>query len=233
MYLKYGDYSHEIGEAAITITKSSVLDDYGRKVGYNERWAISGMLRGNTAADVTAAIQTLETAYGVNGRDLKLLNDDGSETAHKLINADSASGVRIETLNYPTGAGAEYTTFRNYSITAFAEFAVLPGSGSDGTILFTQTIVTRGTGGPRKVVLETRNGPPVVQYVSQRTPIFIAQSGTAIGYLSYPIPPQPIEPQWEDLEKREVTYEAPAVKSTNGSQSEYRINWSYQFSKPG
>jgi hypothetical protein len=233
MYLKYGDYSHSIGEAAIIINKTSVLDDAGRKVGYKENWQISGMLEGTDSATLTTNIRALETAYGVNGRDLKLLNDDGSETAHKLINADSISGVQIETLNYPVGEGAEYTTFRRYTISAFADFSNLPGSGSDGTITFSQVITTRGTGGPRKVVLETRNGPPVVQYVSQRTPIYITQSGFAVGYISYPPPPAPIEPQWEDLEQREIRYEAPSVKSLVGIDSEYRISWNYSFSKPG
>lgn len=234
MYLKYGDYSHAIGEAVISITKQSVLDEFGRKIGWKENWQIAGFLEGTSVSDVTTKIQALETAYGVNGRDLKLLNDDGSETAHKLINADSISGTRIETLNYPVGDGAEYTTFRRYTISAMADYSVPGGvAGGDGTVTFSQVISTRGTGGPRKVVLETRNGPPVIQYVSQMTPIYITQSGFAVGYLAYPTPPNPIEPQWEDLEKRDIRYESPEIKGVGGLSSQYRISWSYQFSKPG
>lgn len=233
MYLRYGDYIHQVGEAAIVISKTSVLDEFGIKVGYKESWQIAGRLDGTDANDLTTKIAALETAYGVNGKDLRLLNSNGTETAHKLINADSLTGVQIETLNYPIGEGAEYTTFRNYTITATADYSIMSGGGSNGTIAFSQVISIRGTGGPRKVVLETRNGPCVVQYVSQRTPIYITQSGSAVGYLAYPQPPNPIEPQWEDVERRDIRYEAPAVKSTGGRESEWRVSWTYSFSKPG
>lgn len=232
MYLKYGDYSHSTDECAIVITKESVLDDYGRKVGYKEMWNVSGMLTGSSVSAVTTAIQALETAYSVNGRDLKLLQDDGTETAHKLVNADSLTGVRIKTLGYPAGAGAEYTTFRNYQIVAEADFSVLPGSGSDGTIRFQQTISYRGTGGPRKVIRTTLTGMPVAQQVAQRTPIFVSQSGFAIGFSSYPAPAAPILPQWEDFDSREIEYVTPQMKGLL-NQSEYRINWTYRFSMPG
>jgi hypothetical protein len=67
--------------AQITIQKESVLNAENNKVGWKETWQISGMLQGTDAADLTAKIKALETAYGTNGKDLVLLNDNGTETA--------------------------------------------------------------------------------------------------------------------------------------------------------
>lgn len=243
LYLKYGDYSHDIGEAAVVISKQSTLDEAGRKIGWKEQWQVSGRLEGADPAskllgvpgpDISEKIRGLEEAYSTNYKDLSLVHSMGGATAHKMLNADTISGVRIDSLSYPEGAGAEYSTFRSYSIVASAEFGMLASSGgSDGTVTFSQVISTQGTGGPRKVVLETRTGFPVVQYVSQRTPIYMTQSGFAVGYLSYPIPATPIDPQWEDLEKREIRYETPVRKGFNGMGTEFRVNWTYSFSKPG
>ncbi len=242
MYLKYGNYTHEAGECAIVIQKESVLNAENNKVGWKEVWQISGMLRGTDASDLTTKIRALETAYGVNGRDLKLLNDDGSETAHKLISNQSRSGVMITSLNYPVGEGAEYTTFRNYQIVAECDISILEifsqigigggrGKNQQGgiTLSYTEVISTRGTGGPRIVVLETMGGPPVKQVVSKQTTVYKTQSGSATGMYGYPAVPPPLDPANEIADRRVIQQELPSTVSPFGKESIYKVSWSYEF----
>jgi hypothetical protein len=243
MYLQYGTYSHSVGECVLTISKESILSQEGFKIGWRERWDIAGMIFGTDANDLTTKIRAMETAYGVNGRDLKLLNDDGTETAHKLISRQSRTGVIISNLGYPIGEGAEYTTFRNYTIAAECEFGLIevPGGGGGGrrgpqggndpgvTLTFAEMITTRGTGGPRIVALETRDGDVVLQQVSKGTPVYTTQSGTATGYYGYPAVPAPINAGSELADRRVVVREAPTTLSQIGKQTTYRVSWSYEF----
>lgn len=241
MYLKYGNYTHEAGECAIVIQKESVLNADNNKVGWKEVWQISGMLRGTSASDLTTKIRAMESAYGVNGRDLKLLNDDGSETAHKLISNQSRSGVMIASLNYPVGEGAEYTTFRNYQIIAECDISILEivdmvggrgrGRNQQGgiTLSYNEVISSRGTGGPRIVVLETMGGPPVKQIVSNQTAVYKTQSGSATGVYGYPQVPPPMDPANEIADRRVIQQELPSTVSPNGKESIYKVSWSYEF----
>lgn len=241
MYLKYGTYTHETGECAIVIQKESVLNAENNKVGWKEVWQISGMLRGTDAADLTTKIKALETAYGVNGRDLILLNDNGTETAHKLISNRSRSGVMITRLDYPVGEGAEYTTFRNYQIIAECDISILEtldlvggGKGKNRggggiTLTYNEAITTRGTGGPRVVVIETMGGPVVKQIVSAQTSQYKTQSGSATGMYGYPTVPPPIDPANEIADRRVIQQELPITVSQFGKQSIFKISWSYEF----
>jgi hypothetical protein len=183
----------------------------------------------------------MESAYGVNGRDLKLLNDDGSETAHKLISNQSRSGVMIASLNYPVGEGAEYTTFRNYQIIAECDISILEivdmvggrgrGRNQQGgiTLSYNEVISSRGTGGPRIVVLETMSGPPVKQIVSSQTSVYKTQSGSATGVYGYPPVPPPMDPANEIADRRVIQQELPSTVSPNGKESIYKVSWSYEF----
>jgi hypothetical protein len=239
MYLKYGNYTHEIGECAIVIQKESVLNADNNKVGWRETWQISGMLRGTDTSDLTTKLRALETAYGVNGRDLILVNDNGTETAHKLISNRSRSGVMISRLDYPVGEGAEYTTFRNYQIIAECDISILEvvdmvggrgrGGGGGITLSYVEAITTRGTGGPRVVVIETMGGPVVKQIVSKETAQFKTQSGSATGMYGYPAVPPPIDPANEIADRRVIQQELPTTTSQNGKESIYKISWSYEF----
>lgn len=239
MYLRYGTYSHETGECAITIQKESVLSAENNRIGWKEIWNISGMLRASTTSELTTKIRALETAYSVNGRDLVLLNDDGSETAHKLISNRSRTGVMIQKLDYPAGEGAEYTTFRNYTLIAECDFSILEsfdivggGKGKKGggiSLSYNEVITYRGSGGPRIVVLETMGGDPVKQIVSKRTPRYKTQSGSATGLYAYPQIPPPLDPDNEISDRRVTQYDLPSTVSAFGKESIFRVNWSYEF----
>ena len=223
MKLKYGNYTHDLNEAVVSIRREVIEDSSRAGLGNKTTWTISGRLHGDDPTDLDKKIALLEEAYGVNGKDLVLLHNDGTETAHYLKNYGSIGGVRIKNLSWPKGDGAEYVTFRTYQIEAFAEYLFSAGAVETS---WQETVTVIGTGGPRFVVREVRNGPPVRQQVSDATPVRATQSGSATGYGAYPLPPPPLWPQWEVEAARSVT------NQQNKKSLVYQTNWAYQFESP-
>ena len=56
----------------------------------------------------------------------------------------------------------------------------------------------QGTGGPRKAYFETLRTRPIRQIVNDFTLVRMTQSGSAVGFLSYPFAPAPLWPALED-----------------------------------
>ena len=126
-YLQAGNYRHDSGEIGVTIWKETTRVN-GIPRTLIHRWNISGRLQKDTTALVIAQINSLVAAY-VDGIDLVLYMDDGTE-AHALRSAGSLGGTRIlKPPDFPIGQGAELSTFRNYSILVEAEYPAL------GTVL--------------------------------------------------------------------------------------------------
>lgn len=185
----------------------------------------------DSVAELTTAITALEAAYALNNKDLVLLNNSLGDTSHRLISGDSYSGVMVKVLEYPLGTGGEYTTYRTFGIEAEADFSI-SGIDENTAESSSEVVAYRGTGGPRKVVRETRTGMPIVQMVSQRTPIFVTQSGSTVGHLRHVPPNQPLFPDWEDHPERDISYSSP-IQTGVIKKREFRTTWSYQFSMPG
>jgi hypothetical protein len=181
---------------------------------------------------LTTKIQALEAAYAKGGQDIYLLDDNYNQTAHYLKSSDTVSGVVATAIVYPFQNGAEYTTFRNYSIEVQASYDIDGGGGSTGgqnnVVEFDQTTSWQGSGGPQFIVRTTRYGRPIYQQVARETPIMVQQTGSSLGYRTYPVPPPPLYPKFEHVERRQITRQHPRIASREGER-EFRINWSYSF----
>ena len=233
MYIRYGSYTHAIDEASLSISKKRTVNERGVIIGGTETWTISGMLHGNSVSDLTTKINALEAAYARVNQDIYLLDDSYNPTAHYMISSQTVSGVRALVITYPFENGAEYTTFRSYTIEVESSYDVDGGGGGgnsnqNNVIEFDQTISWQGTGGPQFIVRTPRYGPPIYQQVSRSTPILVQQAGMALGYRGYPTPPNPIYPRYEHLDRRQITQQFPQVATKEG-QREFRINWNYSF----
>lgn len=223
MILKYGSYAHPSGEVSIVVEKSAVESDTGIRTAFIEAWTITGWLHADSVAELTAAIAAMESAYSVNGYDLGLYEDDGTTlTAHAMDSSEARGGVRILSIRYPEGEGAEYTTFRKFEIRAEAEFAV----GVAGLVSYEEAITLTG-GGPRFVFLETLAGPPQKQLVKQATTYKATQTGSAMGDSAYPIPPAPLWPAAEHVDRRSISRQHPKI--VRGGFKDYTVTWSYEF----
>jgi hypothetical protein len=233
MYLRFGNYTHAVDEAAVVISKRRKINERGFPVGGTETWQIQGQLNGNSVSDLTTKIQALEAAYAKGGQDIYLLDDNYNQTAHYLRSSDTVSGVVATAIVYPFQNGAEYTTFRNYSIEVQASYDIDGGGGGaaggqNNVVEFDQTTSWQGSGGPQFIVRTTRYGRPIYQQVARETPIMVQQTGSALGYRTYPVPPPPLYPNFEHVERRQITRQHPRIASREGER-EFRINWSYSF----
>lgn len=243
MIFQYGSYSHPIDEVALVVTREALRNAAGEIYAHHTRFDLTGFLQVDegateaiTQASMTAAIQALETAYRQPNRDARLLLNDGStSSAHTLLAAQTLGGVRIaKPVSFPVGDGGEYSTFRRFTVSLEAD--VVANSMTTMLVEFSEVLRVSGNGGPRRVVIETRYGPPVEQIVSQRTPVLATQSGRAVGLLSYPTAPPPLWPKYIDGTRTDIQEESPQRVGPAGSTNpfiNFPLTWTYQFISPG
>jgi hypothetical protein len=184
----------------------------------------------------------MEAAYSSTAGNFVLLQNNGStETDWKIDGSKTIGGIRCTRLEGLNGPGGVWDTYLDYEIDIEADFGgigLIGGGNAGGSTVMSssETLSFRGTGGPRFVLREIRNGPPQKQIVSQRTPVYASQRGESVGLYGYPSPSNPIWPNHESLPDREITRAtANSVGGQGNSQQrrEYRISWSYQFWAPG
>jgi hypothetical protein len=227
MYLKYGSYTHAQNEPAVQISKRAVFSPRGYRQSVRETWRIVGVLHAASQAALTAALAGLRSAYNVNGLDLGLyLDDQTTLTDHALISAAALGGTRVAALDFPTGQGAEYSTFRSYSIAVEADFP----DASNNLLDFSETLSFEGTGGPRVIFLDTLEGLPQPQLAQQRTTYRARQQGRAVGLASYPPVAAPLWPAAEMQQERRLVIRAP--KRVAGNLTEFVVEWTYVFESP-
>jgi len=230
MILKYGSYAHDEGEVGFTVDRTPVDGAQGKLAGYDERWTIFGQLQAATQSALTTAIEALEAAYAEHGKDLILYLSDGTtETAHHLKQENSRPpGVRVASgPSYPDGAGAQYSTFRDYQITVEATIFqgpwTLDAADSPANLgSYTEVVQITGNGGPRFTV---RQGliRPQMQLLAQSTPIVGSQTGQAVGRFAFP-PPNP--PSIPGVHQDQLS---PSREFSRGEDGKpvYTTSWSY------
>jgi hypothetical protein len=227
MILKYGNYAHSVGEAAIAISIAARFTEQRVHYANRERWEISGFLQGTSPAALTTAIDALKTAYAQQGQDVGLYLDDGvTPTSHAIQASDTIGGTRVvEGPSFPEGHGGQYATFRSYRIVVEAD---RPVGDATGVPLVWEELLTFSGGGPRFVFLQTINGLPQRQLVASATPYRATQSGRAVALGVYPSPGIPLWPTAEHVDRRQITRKAPQ-SSLAGAAVEYETTWQYSF----
>jgi hypothetical protein len=170
------------------------------------------------------AIAEMREAYSTNGRDVGLFLDDGvTPTDHVIVSASTIGGVRVLSLEFPRGDGAEYSTFRTYRVVLEAEYT----DASSNLLEYHEALSFDGTGGPRRVFLDVLEGLPQEQIGTQATTSRATQSGRAVGLAGYPIPPSPIWPAAELPDRRRLTLRTP--ERSGGQLLRYTVDWHYSF----
>ncbi len=229
MILKYGNYAHQQNEVKLDSIQRSAVRSSGFVRSITETWTISGRIQADTQADLTTALLALESAYYLDGGDLIFYLDDGTtETAHSLKGANTYGGVRVVSpVSYPNGDSAEYSTFRNYSITLEADLIVTAANLID----YSETLQFKGTGGPEITWVETINTDPVPQMIRPRTVCFCTQSGQLTSASAGYRPPPPRFPEYELVKERSISYGTPKRIGAGGQLqfTDFPISWSYSF----
>jgi hypothetical protein len=231
MYLKYGNYRHADNEASVAISKEGLFTPGGIARGVRERWTIQGRLQAADQAGLTAAIDAITAAYSVQGQDVAFYRDDDQPTSHAILGSQTNGKVRVVVPpSFPEGRGAEYSTFRNYTIVLEAE-RLDPAV----TLLHWNEVLSFHGGGPRFALLETLTGLPQKQVLRQFTAYHARQTGEAVGNLNYPAPASPLWPDAEHVERREIRYDLPRRMGPPGSPTytQFKVSWSYTFEDAG
>lgn len=230
MILAYGSYRHALAEAGISIQRETLFATTGVPTAIRERWRIDGVLQAESPVAVTRAIQELQTAYARQAQDVALYLPDGTTpSAHVISSRDTIGGVRVtRPPSFPQGRGAEYSTFRSYTIELEAD---LPVSREANLWLRWEEALSFSGGGPRWVYLATLAGPPVRQQVQEATPYRATQSGRAVGYREYPTPAAPIWLAAWHQDTSTITRRLPRRIGSGAAatETEFEITWLYQF----
>lgn len=192
------------------------------------RVTLRGFVKGDTQADLKDKIDAIKTTFTADGGDLILYHNDGTTvSSHTLTNAGSLSGVLITSgPDFPSGGGVEYATERNYSVTLECEY---PVTNLDGIVAWQEQVRIVGTGGPRRVGVEFLTGAPEIQIVNQQTLMYASQTGSGVGYESYPFFPGPLAAlaALENVDKRSEQVGTPSLMGTE--YRNYPIAWAYEF----
>lgn len=229
LILKYGNYTHQPAECELSTDAEAIYSQGGIIVGQVIRWDIQGFLHADTKAQLTSALADLEAAYSIQGQDaIFYLDDSSTPTHHALRSSNTVDGVRVvRPPHFPEGKGAEYTTFRRYSIGLEATYHT---NFSTNILAFYESVSFRG-GGPRDDFLLTLEGLPQEQRLNQYTVFEATQEGSAIGQLLYPNPPDPLWPANLSNKWAPPTKKTPKRYGPPGQPRyrEWEISWNYQF----
>lgn len=224
LQLRYGSYAHDFGEVSVVIERST---EYAARGVYKrvETWSIEGRKVGSSASDLTTKLTAMEAAYAFNSRDVLLIDENGGQTVHRIASAATLGGVQVvQPPSYPDGSGAQYATFRDYTIVLRAEFLITTGVIA-GVVEYQESVSLSG-GGPVRVVLELDEGDPVEQIVRDRTAYQATQSGSLRSLIANPTPPKPL---WPDKLQGNPRIVRGTPDETNGVAVVFPLSWSYEF----
>ncbi len=237
MIVQLGSFSFQVNEASLNISRRGLVGDNGLVYAWEHNWNISGRLIRDTVAELTTAIELLEDAARNIDGDCRVLFDSGVRTAHFIPLGLTLNGIRaIVPPSYPTSEGAEYVTYRTFTMTVQAEVGFTPAGGqqaqSIGITNWQETISVSG-GHPLDVNLICLNAPPVRQRVSPQVPWVGVQTGRAMGLYGYPAKPAnvfvgaSIDQDMEEYATPDQNNAGPTIQRSN-----YPVSWTYRVSSP-
>lgn len=232
MQLTLGGYKFPVNGCEVTGRVGYERSDSGRPLRYTQYLDVNGTLFGSGQADMTRLEDELRDALRRPYRDLVLKRDDGGNSALRLINAESLSGVVATSgPDFFEAQGSEYVTTRRFRFTAEATY-LMPGTQT-ALVSWTQTVSVVGNGGPVRSWRVPVNADPIRQTLTKASVIRYTQSGAAVGNFAPPIPPPPV------FGRAYLVNEQEAVTRTVGRPLgkywiEPSVQWNYVFetSKP-
>jgi hypothetical protein len=127
--------------------------------------------------------------------------------------------------SYPGGQG-EFATKRTWRAAWEASFSA--GLASGTIITHSETVQYVGTGGARKVIVETITGSPVEQTVNTYTTVRVVQAGTSVGWQAYPSYPAYIFSA-ANLVLPELVKTPGTPQLIDGAYTYYPIAWVYPY----
>lgn len=235
MILKWGGYEHDDNEVSFSVRISRATDSFQRIRASTVRFVIQGTIIGTSFSDLTDKLNTLESEYSTQGKDLVFYDNDGNETAHALRNSETLGGTRVVGFEYLEGipgvwgSSTEYVNKRTYRIAVEGDIVT-----RGGLLEWEESYTYYGNGGPEHKWIESLVGDPQRQTLKQRTIGIGIQEGTAVGENGYPPLPEMLYP---DL-LMNIRGQSPMVRPVSpkglwtGQYHVYAIGWRFIFMGP-
>lgn len=222
--IAYNGTAFDTDLQAARISHVARMNPRGYRDSTRARWGIKGLLirqEAETQAELLDKIAALKSTFSVNGGDLYLNLNDGTETPHQILTGDTIGGVRVLGLRFPNEKDI-LSVFRTYEIDLEADLI-----DHEGEIVSFHESVRFFGGGPRVVWAEAQTGLPQKQMAAQRTVFRCIQAGSAVGFTTYPDLPGPINGSALD---REVTPYFGRPQEMRGEFRYYPVSWIYSMS---
>lgn len=197
MRYEVGGYQFQVGEVALdSVERELVRNVRGLRSMFRVKHNCSGQLLVDNTLLTVAEKQNdlkdrmfqMEQAFASDQVDAGMLHDNGTKSHFYFNNGDTESGVILTPPDYGGESGPEYAAFSSFT---FAVEAYYLDPAAEVMAAFSETVSYKGTGGPRKVILEMDTGPPRIQQVSTNSIITAVQSGTIVGLKGW-IEPTPL-----------------------------------------
>lgn len=225
MRITYGSYQFDPNCVAMEMSITPVRDQRGVLRFRDKEVRLSGALRADTQANFKTLIQQFEAAMSIDGLDFTLLHDDGTPSAHTMINAETYYGVRVGPIRWLNKTPAEYVTVRHFEVTLTARYI----AGNIPLISeYRETITVYGTGVGPTVYTPCLDGSVHSQIVYPVLPIQVVQQGTAKGSIDYPKFPAPVmSTNYQQHPQTQKSRIKPRKQGTVAT--DYGIAWTYVF----
>jgi hypothetical protein len=228
MRFAYGAYLHPDNECWFSLDKRVLRGKTGRRTSVRERWTITGVKKAATTAALTTELLVLEAAYSRDLQNLILLQSDGTPSRHGLFNSETLNGVQVKAFDYLPGnpgvwgSGTEYVRRRTFRIVIEGERLDL----EENVVSYNETVQQIGNGGQKFIMVGSLIGPVQKQILQEHTPFMAIQSGSAVGFLDYPIPPPPLFATSLHNERQRGAVGSP-IQYSRLRNSNYRVTWYY------
>lgn len=201
--LTIGSFSFDLNEVWFIPTSRIRVGQFGTPLFEEITWVIHDVIFAESQAALTAKITARENALRNISGDVTF-----GTTAHKIIQANTISGIRATMIQYPGGltsyggrvfgSGAEYadssppggavTTFRYLTTTITAEVE----SPNAYEIAFYQQTYRYNIGGSQFAIQGAFLGLPARFNIMASVPCWAVQQGRIIGLTGYPAAPLPV-----------------------------------------
>lgn len=238
MQFKYGSYTHANNSVQFTYTKKPIYSQVNKKLAYKVRIDVLGWLRGySTQAEVTTAIEALETAYATDGQDVDFLDNSATATPHSIDSSASLNGTRVvlrptfpEGMKEVWGAGPEYHNRRTFRLAIEAE---IPDTEGTGLVMYREKVRIIRPGFSDFVIQESINGNPQRQDTKSATKYVAQQQGVAIGYLAHPTFPAELYGKSNMKPYPYLQEMGDAMEKGVNTDTYFPISWLYQYETAG
>lgn len=221
----YRGYAHTTNEVnLVSVDYHTVYSPRHRKLAEVRTFRIRGELIYSDSATIIQKANEVVGAYSQDGGDFTYTV--GGVLAHSLSNsANCISGVKVISKSFPSGGAEQLASTRTFSVTLQATYDV----SEDNIVSWRESVQVVGTGGPLYVITNTVLGP-IVDAMAPATAYYYRQSGTAVGFKDYPVPPGPLAAQWEFGHRRTIT-NTTGVQQGTGIRY-YTTSWAYYMATP-